>query len=52
MSLTIGKYTLAAFQSMAYDVNLLFHKVKEEEGKRREKKMFPSLGQQDNLHVI
>lgn len=34
MSLTTGKYTLAAFQSMAYDVNLLFHKVKEEEEKR------------------
>ena len=34
MTLTIGKYTLAAFQSMTYDVNRLFHKVKEEEEKR------------------
>lgn len=50
MSLTIGKYTLAAFQSMAYDVNLLFHKVKEEEEKRE--KNVSSLRPQDNLHFI
>lgn len=50
MTLTTGKYTLAAFQSIAYNVKSLFQKVKEEEERRE--KMFPSPGPQDNLHFI